>query len=157
MSKSIEEKINKCIEIAKCLKNQKETGRSFHCTFIFDKGKLLSIGCNNYNKLHKRHVFGIYRGTKDNPERYIASIHSEIDAISRLKNFDFNKYTFINIRIDKNNKVNIAKPCENCLSVLMKYGFKRILYTVDDLSYGCIFSNSSKEQKDKKINIALPT
>lgn len=129
MSKSIRVKINKCIEITKCLKKDKKSGHSFHATFIYDKSKLLSIGFNNYKKLHRSHKFGIYRGTKDNPERYVASIHSEIDALIKLGRNDCSRLTFINIRIDNNGNPNMAKPCSNCLRVLRAIGFKNIYYT----------------------------
>jgi deoxycytidylate deaminase len=129
MSKSNDRKINKCIEITKALREQRGSGRSFHSTFIFDKGKLLSIGFNNYKKLHRHHKFGIYKGTKDNPEKYIAGIHSEIDAIIKLGRTDCSRLTFINIRIDKNDKPNMSKPCENCFRVLQGLGFKQIYYT----------------------------
>lgn len=132
MSKSTDEKINKCIEITKALRVQRESGRSFHSTFIFDKSKLLSIGFNNYKKLHRHYKFGAYKGTKDNPERYIAGIHSEIDAIIKLGRNDCSRLTFINIRIDKNDCPNISKPCENCMRVLQGLGFKQIYY-IDSL------------------------
>ena len=137
ISQNIKAKINKCIEICACLKQDKETGRSFHATFIYDKGKLLSIGFNNYKKLHRRHIFGNYKGFKDNPEKYVASIHSEIDALIKLGRTDCSRLTFINIRIDKNNLANIAKPCENCFKVLQGVGFKNLYYTTN---YGDIES-----------------
>jgi hypothetical protein len=110
----------------------KATGRSFHSTFIYNKGKLLSIGTNNLKKLHRRNIFGPYKGCKDNPEKYIASIHSEIDAILKLGDSDFFKYVFINVRIDRNGRVNMAKPCPNCLNVLKMIGYKRLYYTTAD-------------------------
>jgi deoxycytidylate deaminase len=128
MTKKMDQKIKKCIEITRALRQEKESGRSFHSTFIFDKGKLLSIGVNNYKKLHRSHKFGLYKGTKDNPEKYVAGIHSEIDAIIKLGNTDCSKLTFINIRIDNNNLPNISKPCENCFRVLQGLGFKQIYY-----------------------------
>lgn len=136
-SKSIKAKINKCIEICNCLKKDKQTGRSFHATFIYDKNKLLSIGFNNYNKLHRHHKFGKYKGTKENPEKYVAGLHSEIDALIKLGRTDCSRLTFINIRIDKNNCANMAKPCENCFKVLQGIGFKNIYYTTN---YGDIES-----------------
>jgi len=124
----MDEKIKKCIDISRCLKKDKESGRSFHSTFIFDKSKLLSVGFNNYKKLHRRNTFGPYRGTKDNPDQYIAGIHSEIDAVIKLGRTDCSRLTFINIRIDNNDMPNISKPCENCFRVLQGLGFKQIYY-----------------------------
>ena len=142
MSKSIEQKIKKCIDITKCLKEHKESGRSFHTTFIYDKSKLLSIGFNSYKKLHRRHKFGNYRGTKDNPDQYVAGLHSEIDAIIKLGRTDCSRLTFINIRIDKNNRSNISKPCENCFRVLQGLGFKQIYYIDSSSSIQLIKWNS---------------
>jgi deoxycytidylate deaminase len=132
MTKRMNQKIKKCIEITRALRQDKESGRSFHTTFIFDKNKLLTIGFNNYKKLHRHHKFGAYKGTKDNPDKYIAGIHSEIDAIIKLGRTDCSKLTFLNIRIDNNNKPNISKPCENCFRVLQGLGFKQIYY-IDSL------------------------
>ena len=128
MTKKIHRKIKKCIDITRALRESRESGRSFHSTFIFDKGKLLSIGFNNYKKLHRHHLFGKYVGTKDNPDKYVAGIHSEIDAIIKLGRTDCSRLTFINIRIDNNNCANISKPCENCFRVLQGLGFKQIYY-----------------------------
>jgi deoxycytidylate deaminase len=128
MSKNTDEKIKKCIEITRCLKKDKSTGHSFHTTFIFDKGKLLSIGFNNYNKLHRSNKFGKYKGTKSNPEQYTAGLHSEIDSIIKLGRTDCSRLTFINIRIDNNDCPNMSKPCENCFRVLQGLGFKQIYY-----------------------------
>ena len=81
MTKSATSKIKKCIEITRCPKKDRQTGRASHCTFVYEKSKLLCIGINNLKKLHRRNMFGVYKGFKDNPEKYIASIHSEIDAL----------------------------------------------------------------------------
>ena len=132
MSKNIHNKIKKCIEITKALREERSSGRSFHSTFIFDKSKLLSIGFNNYKKLHRRNTFGPYKGTKDNPDQYIAGIHSEIDAIIKLGRTDCTGLTFINIRVDNNDMPNISKPCENCFRVLQGLRFKHIYY-IDSL------------------------
>lgn len=142
MSKTIRDKIKKCVEITKCLKKDKETGRSFHCTFIFEKNKLLSIGFNNYKKLHRKHKFGDYKGTKANPDQYVAGIHSEIDAIIKLGRTDCSKLTIVNTRIDNNNNINISKPCENCMRVLRLLGYKNIYYFDSDAQLQIIKWNS---------------
>jgi hypothetical protein len=139
MTKSVTTKIKKCIEIAKCLKKDRQTGRAFHVTFVYNKNKLISIGINNLKKLHRRNMFGAYKGFKDNPEKYIASIHSEIDALIKMGKTDCSKLTFVNVRIDNEDKVKIAKPCQNCMKVLQGLGFKNIFYTLDDGSYESVW------------------
>ncbi len=135
MGKNVSAKINKCIEIAKCLKKDRQTGRAFHVTFVYNKNKLISIGINNLKKLHRRHIFGCYKGFKDNPEKYVASLHSEIDAIIKMGKTDCSKLTFVNIRIDNEEKVKMAKPCQNCMKILEGLGYKNVFYTKDDGSY----------------------
>jgi len=46
----------------------------------------------------------------------------------RLGEEDCSRYTFINVRIDNNNKVSIAKPCPNCQRILDQVGYKKIIY-----------------------------
>ena len=84
-------------------------------------------------------MFGAYKGFKDNPEKYIASIHSEIDALIKMGKTDCSKLTFVNVRIDNEDKVKIAKPCQNCMKVLQGLGFKNIFYTLDDGSYESVW------------------
>jgi deoxycytidylate deaminase len=139
MTKSATTKIKKCIEITKCLKKHRQTGRAFHCTFVYEKSKLLCIGINNLKKLHRKNIFGVYKGFKDNPEKYIASIHSEIDALIKMGKTDCSKLTFINVRIDNEDNVKIAKPCQNCMKVLQGLGFKNIFYTLDNGSYESVW------------------
>lgn len=125
MNKTLE----KCVEITKGLKPQKQNGRSFHATFIFDKKRLVSIGYNDYKKHHPYHKVGKYIGYKSNPENYQPCLHSEISAILKLGEEDLSRYSFVNVRIDGNNKIALAKPCPNCERVLRQTGFKKLFYS----------------------------
>ena len=123
--------IDRYIEITRALKEKKQSGRSFHATFIFDKSKLLSIGWNDYLKEHRRHKFGAYT-SKNKTGNYISGIHSESASIIKLGEQDCSNYTFLNIRIDNNGEVNIAKPCHNCMRLLEQVGFKRLIWTTKE-------------------------
>ena len=35
-------------------------------------------------------------------------------------------------------QVAVAKPCDMCLGAALRYGIKRICYTIDDMSWGTI-------------------
>lgn len=128
-------RLEKCIEISLGLRPQKQTGKSFHTTFIFNKNRILSIGTNNYNKEHPYHRMGKYHGYKKNPSQYHPCLHSEISALLRLGEEDCSRYTFVNIRIDNNNKVSIAKPCPNCQRVLDQVGYKKIIYSESENTF----------------------
>lgn len=131
----MDKRLEKCIEISLGLRPSKQTGRSFHTTFIFDKKRILSIGTNDYNKHHPYHKMGEYRGFKSNPEHYRPCLHSEISALLRLGEEDCSRYVFINVRIDNNNKISIAKPCQNCQKILDGVGYKKIIYTTSEKGF----------------------
>lgn len=122
-------RLEKCIEISLGLRSSKQTGRSFHTTFVFNKNRIISIGTNDYNKHHPYHKMGKYTGYKTNPEHYRPCLHSEISALIKLGEEDCSRYTFVNVRIDNNNKISIAKPCQNCQRILDQVGYKRIIYS----------------------------
>ena len=123
--------VDRYVEIARALKSKHQNGRSFHVTCIFDKSKLLSLGFNNYAKEHPRHKYGVYEATKPGCN-YVSGVHSEISSLLKLGEEDCSRYTFLNIRLDNNNKVALAKPCPNCFRVLKnQVGFKRIYYTTE--------------------------
>lgn len=140
-------RLEKCIEISLGLRPKKQTGKSFHTTFIFNKNRILSIGTNNYNKEHPYHKMGKYCGYKQNPSQYHACLHSEISALLRLGEEDCSRYTFVNIRIDNNNKTSIAKPCPNCQRILNQVGYKKIIYSNSENGFdeilGWFFSRRS--------------
>ena len=119
----------KSITIARALQGQRQTGRSFHTTFVYEKSKLIIIGINNYDKHRPWHKFGKYKPLK--PEikgQYIPCLHSEIDALSKLDTSDYSKLTFINIRINNNGVLANAKPCGNCERVISDINYKQFLY-----------------------------
>ena len=128
-------RLEKCIEISLGLRPSKQTGRSFHTTFIFDKKRILSIGTNDYNKHHPYHKMGEYRGFKSNPEHYRPCFHSEISALLRLGDEDCSRYVFVNVRIDNNNKISMAKPCQNCQKILDGVGYKKIIYSTSEKGF----------------------
>ena len=121
--------LEKCVEITKGLKPQKQNGRSFHTTFIFHKNRILSIGHNDYKKMHPYHRMGKYVGYKTNPHLYQPALHSEISAILKLGEEDLSKYCFVNVRVDANNNLALSKPCPNCERVLRQVGFRRLFYS----------------------------
>lgn len=115
-------------EITKALKPTKQTGKCFHTTFAFKGNKMLAIGYNNYNKLHPHHKFGVYEPTKDLNSNYTAGIHSEISCLIKLGVEDCSDITFVNVRIDNNDKPAISKPCANCECILEQVGNRKVWF-----------------------------
>jgi|LakMenE18May11ns_1017448.scaffolds.fasta_scaffold9956071_2 hypothetical protein len=115
-------------EITRALKPTKQTGKCFHTTFAFKGNKMLAIGYNNYNKLHPHHKFGVYEPTKDLNSNYTAGIHSEISCLIKLGVEDCSDITFVNVRIDNNDKPAISKPCANCECILEQVGNRKVWF-----------------------------
>lgn len=114
-------------EIALALKPARVTGRAFHVTAVFHKNKLVGIGHNNYNKTHPLINKYNYIGKED--DDYRPKIHSELAAWLRLGDEDCSKYTFFNLRVNKNNKFGMSRPCSGCRHLLKQIGFKKFFFT----------------------------
>lgn len=118
----------RAIEITRALKGKKDSGgRCYHTTFIFHKNRVVAIGINNYNKTHPKTLKHPYRNKCG--DRYLAGVHSELNAILKLKHRDYNELEVLNLRLDKNNKISLSKPCHGCQHLLKQLNFKAIYYS----------------------------
>jgi deoxycytidylate deaminase len=83
-------------------------------SLVMDKSRIVGRGCNKLKtdpNLRKR---GYY------------SIHSESAAIMDARG---NGDTLIVVRIRKNGKLTMAKPCDKCLLFAKENGIKKIVYS----------------------------
>lgn len=133
----MDKRLLRVIDIAKCLRSEKQTGQCFHVTAAFNKSRMIALGFNSYEHEHLRHIFGQARAVKSNSKYYKSGRHSETVVLKKLK-FDSRQVTFVNVRIDNNNRVAISKPCFNCMNALSKFGYRKILYTISENEYGII-------------------
>ena len=117
---------NRLTEISVALKSKRQTGRTFHTTFILEKKRIISIGINNI-KSHPKTAEFDYVGEKKGT--FIASLHSEMDSWLKLGQEDCSKYTFINIRINNNGKLDYSAPCLGCKRLMEQIGFKKFYYS----------------------------
>lgn len=130
-------KLSRAIEIAKCLKPLKQNGQQFHVSIAYAKNKIVSIGYNSYTHENLDHRFGKYKPTRNGGNNYKAGRHSETEMLRRLK-IPTKDLTICNVRIDNNGEPAIASPCENCMIVLNRLGYKRILYSISETQFGTI-------------------
>lgn len=130
-------KLSRIIEIAKCLKPEKQSGQHYVVAGAMLGSRLVGLGFNNYNKEHPRHKFGEYKPTRGDSKNYKASLHAETDLLRRLKH-DPQDVSFYVVRIDNNNQIALARSCQNCLSVLKKCGFRKIIYSISENEFGTI-------------------
>lgn len=119
--------LRRLVDISKALKPEMESGRAFHTTFIIKKSRIVSIGHNKYNKTHPKTLTLNYKGEGD--ESYCPNVHSELAAWLKLGEEDCSNYSFVNVRIDRNNVVGMSKPCGGCRQLLNQTGFKKFYYT----------------------------
>jgi deoxycytidylate deaminase len=126
---------DRLIEISKAMKNRRQTGMRFHTTFFLKKGKIICVGWNDYNKLHRSHKFGEYKAHKASfsfKGSYQPSLHSECAAIIKLGETDLSEYEICNVRIDNNLNIALSKPCPNCLTLISSLNPKKIYYSTQD-------------------------
>jgi len=131
-------KLSRAIEIAKCLKPLKQSGKNFHVTIGYAKNKIVSIGYNSYDHENLDHRFGKYKPTRNGGNNYKAGRHSETEMLRRLK-IPTKGLTICNVRIDNNGDVAMAKCCDNCQKLLDSLGYRRILYSISETEFGAIY------------------
>lgn len=119
---------NKYVEITRSLMPDVIDHRTFHTTFIVRKGRIQKIGINA-NKTHPANLRFNYKGRDGLDIRKFVGTHSELSAILKYGKDDCSDCTFVNIRIDKNGKVAMAKPCMGCQSIFNQVGFKKVLFS----------------------------
>ena len=64
-------------------------------------------------------------------EGYVG-IHAELDCLLKINKEDLSDYQILVLRIDKNGKLNMSKPCRGCQSVLSQFNLKQIWYSDKD-------------------------
>lgn len=112
-----------CLLQANTYKNR-HTDQFKHFSFIIQRDKIIAWGKNRYT-LHSR-----VRGYPDN-----AKIHSEFNALRRAHlNFKStrigdNKFSIINIRINRFGEFRRSKPCPCCEFYLRLFGCTEVWYT----------------------------
>lgn len=133
----VNNRLNRIIELAKCLKPEKQSGQHYVVAGAMLGSRLVALGFNDYTREHPRHKFGEYKPTRGDSKNYKPSLHAEISLIKKLKH-DPQDLTFYVVRIDNNNQVALAQPCKNCFRVFQKHGYKKIIYSINEKTFGTI-------------------
>lgn len=112
------------IEIAYALEPKYRVGRCFHVAFITKGSKIISIGWNS----HKSHPENL----RHEGYRFDSGTHAELSAVLKGGKQDYSGYRIFVIRIDRNGKVAMSKPCCGCQSVCRQLNFKTVYYSGKD-------------------------
>jgi len=103
-----------------------------HCTFVFDKRRLVAIGTNKLKTSPKNLK---YRYTDKQSGRSISSevmLHSELDSVVKLgERNDYDSLVFVNTRINKHGNLSMAKPCSGCAHMFSQIGYKKLYYSTN--------------------------
>ena len=119
-------KYTKLLEIALALMPEKRKHEYFHVAFILNKRKIISIGWNDTKKSHT-HMLRY-------PYRFGSMIHAEFSALYRIRrhNIKWNKLTIVVMRLDRDGKLKMSKPCCGCEKMIISHGIKSICFSTDD-------------------------
>lgn len=121
----------KLIELSYALLPTHGDYRCRHASFILQRGKVLSIGINHPGKTHPYNLRFRYRNKRNQPISNIIGIHSELAAIIKLARHSLEGLDIVNTRIDRNNKLALARPCHGCTDMLHQLGVNNIYYSTN--------------------------
>jgi hypothetical protein len=111
--------------------------RRYHFTIAFDGNKPILICQNNPIKVNHK----AYRiGQQFNIRTYqdFPYVHSESYLISKLldryNSIDTN-LSIVNVRINRQGRILLSKPCENCQKILDAVGLCKVYWTTGSTSF----------------------
>jgi deoxycytidylate deaminase len=112
--------LNKIEEIGYALvpSNRKDS-IFFHVAVIFQRNKILSIGQNSF----KTHPIAKKFGHRN------YATHAELSSIIRHGLDDCSGLSLAVLRIGRNNKLTMSKPCLCCQNVIKSVGLSKVYYT----------------------------
>ena len=112
--------------------------------FVKNKfGLIISVGLNSYIKSHPLQKFFAEKVGKP----HNIYLHAEVRAliIASIQTYG-TPYTLTVKRVDRNNKLMDAKPCEICVEAALFFGIKKINYTTKN---GWVYGKTPQELKDE--------
>ena len=99
--------------------HRKQTGAA-----IIKNNRIISIGVNKY-KTHPKQI-------NHHTGEFGVSIHAELDALLRAKGNVEGSTIYISRKSKDGSITNLAKPCANCLKLLISFRIKYIVYSIHE-------------------------
>ncbi len=94
-----------------------------HYSFVVWDGKLLDWATNKNRGRGKRNLVLGYREDSKS--------HREFEVINRCRGYSLKDSAIINIRLSKQGKTRLSKPCQSCAKLLEKNKIVEVYYSVD--------------------------
>lgn len=122
------------VDIAYALFDKEHDSRCFVCSCVFYKNKIISIGINT-NKTHTiTHKYNPLICRQTHEVVYKKGSCAEFNALRKVQNktnIPFHKLTLVNVRVTKEGKFGLSRPCSSCSSLNRYMNLKDIYYTND--------------------------
>lgn len=114
---------------------QQSTHLYRHGSVLVHHGKIINTACNSvhYSKFAKRFYC---KARKDWVSR-----HAELSVVLNMPKHQTCGGVVYVVRINNNLKMMNSKPCSICMDVCFFVGVKRIVYSIDENSYGVVNLN----------------
>lgn len=110
--------------------------RARHFAYLLDKTRVIGIGWNKA----KNHPWL----RKFNYPSICNSIHAELNVLSRNRNNCYGKDMVV-LRINRNNKLDMSRPCIGCMSAIKIMGIRSVCYTNEDGQWQSINLNERRK------------
>jgi hypothetical protein len=102
--------------------------RCRHFTFIVDGSRIVCTGTNT-RKTHPANLMYSYVNRKMEPISSFVGTHSEMRAVLSLGLDKCRGLTLVNVRVDRNGKLALSKPCVGCMDMIEKAKFGVVFHT----------------------------
>ena len=99
-------------------------GRCSHVAFLVKSGKIIKIGFNRYKTVPITQYHPYHPG--------LVCKHAEVDVIFKAQKDDLSNYELVVVRINRNGKLAMSKPCTGCQSIIKQFGIKNVWYSTPD-------------------------
>jgi hypothetical protein len=120
------------VGIAKSMIDPASNKRCHHFSFIIKKNRIMCIGQNN-RKTHPVNLINrkvsFKTGVDFSEEKHTCSEFNAILKLRNLTNINTKKCELVNLRINKKNNLDYAKPCMSCENLLKYFEFKNVSWT----------------------------
>ncbi len=104
-----------------------------HFSIAFYKGRVVAIGQNSA-KTNPVNIFNPKFNRNGKNFSDSKGVCSELNLFLKLKNrtnIPFDKIEIVNVRINRNRKVALSKPCESCSNLTAYINPKSLYYSLD--------------------------
>lgn len=129
--------LSKAIQMAHSLCPINKENKNSHISFLIKSNIIEKIGVNkrrthpeiSKHPYHEGHV----------------GIHAELDCILKVDKEDLRDYKMLVLRIDRNGKLNMSKPCPGCLSLINQFNVGEVWYS--DKNGQIVKHNENRQQR----------